>query len=69
MKERLEKVFNDIGLYIDEDEYDDEIGLDSMTFVSLLVAIEEEFKIEIPDEKLSIVALKTFADFLQLVES
>lgn len=69
MKERLENVFNDIGLYIDEDEYDDEIGLDSMTFVSLLVAIEEEFKIEIPDEKLSIAALKTFADFLQLVES
>lgn len=69
MKERLEKLFTDFGLYIGEDEYDDEIGLDSMTFVSLLIAIEEEFKMDIPDEKLSIATLKTFSDFLQLLES
>lgn len=69
MKERLEKLFTDFGLYIGEEEYDDELGLDSMTFVSLLIAIEEEFKMDIPDEKLSIAALKTFSDFLQLLES
>lgn len=67
MKERLERVFSELGLYVEEGEYDDELGLDSITFVSLLVAIEEEFDIDIPDEKLSIAVLKTFSDFLGLI--
>lgn len=69
MKERLNTVFSDLGLYVDEEEYDEELGLDSVTFVSLLIEIEEEFDIDIPDEKLSIEELKTFSDFLRLVSS
>ena len=48
---KIKLEIQDISDDLDLVEY---LGLDSMTFVQLIVDIEEEFEIEIPDEKLQI---------------
>lgn len=58
-----------MGIYLDEDEFDEELGIDSFTFISLVVAVEEEFNISIPDEKLSFESLGTFSKMLDCVSS
>ena len=44
-----------------------EAGIDSLDALTILFAIEEEFKITIPDEKAK--AIKTFGDMIDAVES
>lgn len=36
-----------------------ELGIDSINFISMIVAIEEEYECEIPDEKLIISEMNT----------
>ena len=42
-------------------------GIRGVYSAHILKRIEEEFDIDIPDEKLSIAVLKTFSDFLGLI--
>nr|WP_300767641.1 phosphopantetheine-binding protein [uncultured Acetatifactor sp.] len=54
---KIKLEIQDISDDLDLVEY---LGLDSMTFVQLIVDIEEEFEIEIPDEKLQIEYMRCY---------
>ena len=47
--------------------FTDDLGADSLDAVEVIMAIEEEFSIEIPDEKFE--NLETIQDIVDLVES
>lgn len=40
----------DMGLFKDESAFIEDLGADSLAIVELVLAFEEEFEIEIPDE-------------------
>lgn len=43
------------------------MGMDSITFIRLIVALEEEFDIEVPDEKLLITEMNTIAKIVNVI--
>lgn len=43
------------------------IGIDSITFIRMIVSLEETFEIEIPDEKLSISEINTIVKITETV--
>lgn len=43
----------------------EDLGVDSLAFVEIILAVEEEFDIEVPDEKAE--QIKTVADLVALV--
>lgn len=70
-KERLICCFNNIGVLFDSDEEDfliSDVIEDSLMFVSMLVEIEQEFDIEIPDDYLAKDRLSSFHDLEELVK-
>ncbi|MEG2110072.1 MAG: acyl carrier protein [Clostridium sp.] len=66
-KKLIEKIFNILNENIDEltsnidslDQSLDELGMDSITFIKIIVALEEEFDLEIPDKFLLISEMNT----------
>lgn len=55
---------------IDLEESDDDlslIGMDSIAFIRIVVALEETFEIEVPDEKLLITEMETLNKILEVV--
>lgn len=57
IKERVIKILSDIFQEVDADiiEYADlidDLGMDSMTYVTVLIETETDFNIEVPDEAL-----------------
>ena len=45
-----------------------ELGIDSMTFIRLVVEIEDEFDIEIDNEEIILDNFKSFSTIVELVE-
>lgn len=45
-----------------------EIGVDSLLFIKIIVAIEEEFECEIPDEKLLIAEMNTVNKIISILQ-
>ncbi len=45
------------------------IGMDSITFVQIIVALENAFDIEFPDNKLSITEAGTIASIVDIIKS
>ena len=45
------------------------LGMDSIIFISVVIALEEEFDIEIPDEKLSLNEMNTRAKIMDVISS
>lgn len=45
-----------------------EIGVDSMQFITIIVALEEEFECEIPDEKLLISEMNTVNKIIEILQ-
>ena len=43
--------------------------MDSITFIQIVVALEEEFECEIPDEKLLITEMDTVQKMLDVLQS
>lgn len=43
------------------------LGLDSITFIRVIVALEEAFDIEIPDEKLLITEMNTVSKMVSVI--
>lgn len=66
VEQKLMSVFNKLGLFIDKK--DEILELDSLTFISLIVEIEEEFLLEFPDEILIAPPL-TFQGFFLVIDS
>lgn len=50
-----------------ETDLQDDLGADSLDVVDLLMSIEDEFEIEIPDEEIE--NIRTVADLVNYIES
>ena len=77
MKEiTVEKVIEILNANIEnaevtEDKLDEdlsELGMDSITFIKIIVALEEEFECEIPDSKLLIGEMNTANKIFQVLK-
>ena len=70
-KKVQEKVAEQLGVELDEitmeASFIDDLGADSLDIVELLMALEEEFEIEIPDEEAE--KLTTVGDIVEYVKS
>ncbi len=69
IKNQLTEIFENEGVFIDSTE-DEDINIsnfikDSIQFISIIVAIEEQFNIEIPSD---LLILDTFNSFHHLIE-
>jgi acyl carrier protein len=66
-----EKVAEQLGVDADEDTLEssfiDDLGADSLDIVELLMALEEEFDIEIPDEEAE--KLSTVGDVVDYIKN
>ncbi len=50
-----------------ETKIDEDLGADSLDVVELLMSIEDEFEVEIPDEEIE--NLKTIGDVVEYIQS
>lgn len=56
---------------IDKSDYDTDltdIGMDSLTLIGIVVTLEEEYTVEIPDEKLLMSELNTINKIASVIE-
>lgn len=72
-KKIREIIASNLKTNIDIDDYDANsdlrnIGMDSILFVSIVVAIENEFGIEFPDDKIFISEASTISLLNQIIE-
>lgn len=71
IRTRLEKCLNNIGVFVQEDEENvllADLIDDSLMFVTMIIEIEQEFGIEVPDEYLLPERLQSLHDLETLVE-
>ena len=61
-------IFEEKGIYLSENEKDDELEMDSLQFISIVVDMENVFSIIVDDEDLMADKFKTFNSFLKYVE-
>ena len=70
--EKLQKIIAEV-LNIDTDKitmestFVDDLGADSLDVVDLLMSIEDEFEIEVPDEEIE--NIKTVGDLVKYIEA
>lgn len=70
--ELLYKLFKDKGFDIDIIEYVDlidDLGMDSITFISIVVEVEAHFDIEVPDDMLVLKYFKCVDDIVSVIEN
>ncbi len=68
----LEIINRSENVEISQEQLEDslpELGMDSITFIQIVVALEEEFECEIPDEKLLITEMDTVQKMLDVLQS
>lgn len=71
MKEKIIQCFSNLGIIISDESSNielDEYIVDSVTFVSFLVELEQQFEIEIDDDYLVQGSLKTLNDVENMIE-
>lgn len=62
--------FENLGIIIDEKEDDVDLGsleIDSITFISFIVAIEDRFDIQLPDDFLTMEIMNSLNGFVNLI--
>lgn len=67
IKNILKEAMEENGVYFFENLMDEELDIDSLTFISIIVSIEEKLNIEI-DNELLIEYPKTYNDFVQFAQ-
>ena len=70
--ELISELFKDKGFDIDIIEYVDlidDLGMDSITFISIVVEIEAHFGIEVPDDMLLLENFKCVDDIISVIEN
>lgn len=70
--ELLSELFKDKGFDIDIIEYVDlmdDLGMDSITFISIVVEVEAHFGIEVPDDMLLLKHFKCVDDIVSVIEN
>ena len=60
----VREIDKDIIPYVD---LIDDLGMDSITFISIIIEIEDKFNIVIPDEKLLLEEFRTYENILNIV--
>mgnify|MGYP000537294507 FL=1 len=68
----LDIIKTNIGIEIYPWQFDEDlnvIGIDSISFIQIVVALEDNFEIEIPDEKLILEEIGTFNKITMVVAS
>lgn len=68
----LEIINRSENMEVSQEQIEDslpELGMDSITFIQIVVALEEEFGCEIPDEKLLITEMDTVQKMLDILQS
>ena len=69
--ELISELFKDKGFDIDILEYVDlidDLGMDSITFISIVVELEAHFGIEIPDQRMLLECFRQVNDIVSIVE-
>ncbi len=74
IQEKILKIINSNieDVKIQSDQADEDlslIGMDSIKFISIVVALEEAFEIEVPDEKLLITEMGTLNKMIGVVST
>lgn len=70
VRNKLITILNNIGIIVDEEEEDINLidyGINSISFISFIIAVEKEFKISLPDEILiieSVSSLNGFSNYI-----
>lgn len=67
VKERLINCLDNIGLFIEEDDSLKDVVNSSLLFISMIIEIEQEFNVEIPDDYLDMEKLSTLSDLERMV--
>lgn len=70
--ELISELFKDKGFDIDIFEYVnliDDMGMDSITFISIVVDVEANFGIEVPDDMLLFENFKCVDDIVSVIEN
>lgn len=70
--ELISELFKDKGFDIDIIEYVDlidDLGMDSITFISIVVEVEAHFGIEVPDDMLLLENFKCVEDIVSIIEN
>lgn len=70
--EILSNLFQNTGIDTDVLEYVDlidDLGMDSVNFISLIVELEAEFDIQIPDDMLLLENFKCVDDIVSVIEN
>ena len=68
----LSRLFAESGVDADVLEYvdlTDDLGMDSVSFISLIIELESEFDIQIPDEWLQMDTFQTYTQIYTAVET
>lgn len=68
MNKTLNNIFSKHGIIIEKDEEEEPLTFSSLTFISIIIEIEQVFKISVPDEYLNIERLITFKDFNTMIK-
>ena len=67
IKEMVESLGVDAGTITEETSFKDDLGADSLDLFELVMALEEEYDVEIPTEDLEQIA--TVGDVISYIES
>lgn len=68
----LEVINRSENMEVSQEQIEDslpELGMDSIRFIQMIVALEKEFECEIPDEKLLITEMDTVQKILDVLQS
>ena len=66
---KMKKLFEENGLEIFTGEEDSVLEIDSLRLIALIVAVEEAFEVEVPDEYISQELFISFTDFCEMVNT
>lgn len=68
IKDSLLDIFNKCGFQLSPEDYNQNIEMDSIQFMSIILSIEETYHLEVDQEYLSMDKLNTFNEFISMIE-
>lgn len=69
IRTKLKNIFEKIGVYLSETQYDDELNLDSIQVVMLIIQIQRVFLVDALDTKYNLKNMKSFNDYYSMIEN
>lgn len=68
IREKLRNIFAEMGVFIDEDEGDAELNIDSLQFINIILEIEETFSMTVDEDFMLIEKLNSLNAFEKMVK-